>query len=882
MIDYEFSRDRFVKHMTDFSMLDYNNQRGFERYAQFVFPYEYWPTRTAWHWAERAIAKPGAVEGAYNLYEMQQDWQEEVNQKYVAQIQEQLNSANLTDQQRADLEEKLKNANVIAGRMRKLVIPVPFLNDLTKAAGLEGVFNPEIAFDPYAAMFPIANWAIDYTDYSGEPNNIFGKAWQAVSQGPLSPNPIGKTVLSLAGVLPERDEAFDWMRRAGSPALIPLGFGGAGQAIYRWFSLGDEGPIAKLEDATGINVRDFFFENGYGAPGVLKYLASEITGSDPKDSKNWELYGTSRTLASLAAEDKRLVDLEAERRNRKAAGEDAGAVDADINERRQAISQEYVRAFYDQSGPIWDKAKKTYASVQGLKDLTSWLFGMGGVNVWQQGEVIQKGLEFIHNEVMATGDKDQREAFFDRYPEFTPRDIQNTVLEGPDAARDIAREQIYYWETELVNKKYNRRLEDYKSRIDQVQEQIANVEQQGLNLRVNREERSRLADIRDQLYAERDALYDERDKDYDQIDALYGTPVNSYAKNPVDRALREVSDEWYATYRIKDYDQAQAARDDILSRFRPANGANDALAWLTYGVQSAAIRDKARTDSFGKSNEDARLIKEQMERDIDELTQKSYVTLNAKDVTTALGLKEQGPMTPELAEYIQAINLYQSYKGIEELGLSKEEASKRKRDFWNANPLLEKYYGIESYHGSPEEAIQKTLQEWYSIFEDAPDEGDPGRQAYFQTNSKRIEQLRAILEPAGLIDPQNPNEVRLGQLWDAYYQLPQGSDARAQYLKENKAEIDRLNDLLGKDSMGGKSSADASREKQIWDRYYSLPKGDARKAYLMLVKDELNEIRARFGKEPLTNVGWVQENPRMSDNAPIEMSDLDKLFAGVQ
>ncbi len=927
-VDYEFARNYFVRQMTDFSMLDYTHQLGIEKYIQLAFPYEYWPTRTAWHWAERMLAKPGAVMSLWHVKEMSDDWQEHVNDQYVnkmrEQIQPMLDDPNTSPEVRAELEKQLANGQGLAARMNKLTIPVPFLNKLTKAVGLGEGFNPEIAFDPLAAMFPLVNFDRDYDQFT-QPDNIFGKAYRFFEDAKLAPNPMIKSAFQLSGILPERDDAFDWLRNAGSPAATALGFGGVGQAVYRWASLGDNGPVAKLEDALGEDIRGFFLEHGYGGPGVLRALASEITGTDPKDEKSWELYSTSRTLASMAATDPRLSALEAERQTRIAAGEKAVDVNKDINQKRDNVAIEYSKAYFDKSGPLWDNAMKQAASELGLKDVTRWLFGMGGINVWRPGEVIQNGLELIRNGLMNAGKQDDIKQFYDLYPEFTARRIQDTVLRDKDAAEKISREALYFHESNLIVQEFKGRLDTIESELDDpvngVRTKMRALEDAGLQVKANRDARAALAKVRDELYKQRDAIYDERDARFDAITALYGKPENSTFKDPMERAIDNYKDEWYATFRIKDKEARDKAQEDFLNRFPAANGLN--LDWMVFAIKAEGVRNLAFEQTVGKNNEDRNQILDKRDAAIEQLTQESTAYITRRDIETAIGRVEQGPPSPGLAEYIQAINLMTTYKSFETMGLSKAEENRRQAAFWDANPLLNKYYGNggSSYvSSSTGNAIRNTVGQYYSsgnsagttkqltsvnrtltsrspeaaklsdIWDDYYQlpESSQERRDFLIQNEEEINRLNTIVGK----EPIDTTQARLSTYWDTYYQYPEGSQERKDYLNQNREEINKLRVAVGQEPLAAfpqvnspesnavlksftktQAAADIARESQIWNHYYSLPKGESRLAYLAMAAAELNMIRARLGKEPVTP-GIYNNNPRLSDSAPLQLSDL--------
>jgi hypothetical protein len=953
-LDYEWARGKYAKMVADFTMLDYGHQYGFEKFTQFVFPYQFWPTRTAWHWAQRALAHPASVGLLWKIKEGLDEYQDSVNERYINDIRKQLITgddfefvenfliegrashpdeidtdedlgyglmlralnegvdveqaidkvndhlrahnlrldSSLSEEQqeaivagfmrvRDQLEKtlavqaELVNANALAGRMKnKVHIPVPFLNDMLKKVGLPTGFYGSIAFDPYAAMFPLVQWDRDY-DFDKEPGNAFGMVFQQASDLGVSTNPFLKTAMSLTGLLPEGETAFDWLRNTGSPAASVLGFGGLGQAAYRWFSLGEEGPMTWAEDAVGEPIREFFIEHGYGGPGILRALAAEITGADPRDELSFEIYFTSRMLASLVADDPRLLRLEKDRVRRKGGmdplGGDALAIDEEINLEKMKIAREYVLAYHEQSGPLWDKARKYSATQEGLRDVSKWLFGMGGANIWLPGEVTQTGLEFLEDAVLNTGTRDEYFEFLDQYPEFSSRKIQDTVLRNKEEAARIARERLYFWDTELVIKGFQPRIDALTEKIDNMTAAIEQLEAGGLNLRVVREQRGSLFDARGKLFDERSALYDERQVKFDRIETLYGKPLNSFAKNPVDRALDEVEDQWYKTFRIEDSDERRAAQEQLLSRFPAGNGAQGILDWLVLGAKAAAARETAFERGLDQENEIRNNLVVERNNKISGLTSLAMGSLTRRQVEEHIGLEEQGPPTPVLAEYRQAQSLFQTYLGFGEMGLTEEEERERKRTFWDSNPLLEKYYGLPSYQGHPDEAIQTALSRWHDIWRNAPEDGQE-RRDYIDKHEKEIDTLKAQLGPAGLIKPDNPQEARLAEIWDGYFALPDKSQERRDYINQFRDEIDQLNSVLGKKPSPGQ--LDASRENQIWTHYFSLPKGSARRSYLYLVAIELNEIRARLGKDPIVLEGFELINPRLSDSSPLEIGDL--------
>lgn len=880
--DIEFAKNFWVREMTDHTMLDYSHQLGVERYIQMVFPYEFWPTRTAINWAQRALAKPGAVASLMKLYDLQGEWERHISDRFQGQIQalqDQLVQKGLTDAEYQAIHKEIEDKTLLSTRMKgKAIIPVPGLNGILHKFGIDTEFAPYIAFDPLAAVFPAIQWTRNY-DFDTQPTNFAGRIYEFLNNTGLAVNPLVKSPLSLAGII-GNDQPFDWLRNAGPPALISLGFGPVGQAIQRWYVQNDKGGVDAVSKALGVDVPQFFLENGYGPYGLLNYLGNEIMGTDPRDAKNFEIFAATRTLASLAAEDKRLVTLEQERRLRYSRGEDHATVDKDIDARREAVSEEYVKAFNDKSGRLWNQALKASRDQQGLRDISRYLFGMGGVNVMQRGELIQNGLEFLQNAVNQVGDSDQRKAFYDAFPEFTPRTIQDLVLNDPEESRLRAKESLYYWDQQQIVSTYEQRLAGTQQNIDAIDQKIKGIEDNGgLTSRVQREARADLYDKRAKYADERQAIYDERQKDFDRIDALYGKPRNSTAKNPFDRAVDNAKDEWFQIQRITDDIQRQAAQDAFLNRFPPARDSGP-MEWIILGAQGQAAREKARIGSYDRSTEDQRHVDEATDRHIEELTAQATNYITRRDIEAALSLNSLMPPSGQLAEYKQAQDLMTKYVAIGDLGLSDDEERRRKEAYWDSNPLLEKYYGRESYFAGQPIAIQKSLERWYSIYDNAPDNPQQSS-AYFKQYSKELSALRAQLGPMGLIGSQDSNSARLAQIWDGYYALLEKSRAREDYYNNHIQEIRQLQLTVSRPTTQQQSYKDVARERQIWDHYYSLPPGDARDAYLLMVQDELNDIRTRLSKEPMVDVGFVQDNPRLSDSAPLLPEDIQSLFAGV-
>jgi len=216
--------------MADSTMLDYNRQYGADKLLQWIMPYEFWPTRSMWRWAERTIANPGAVASLALSYEMMTEMTADLPQRFEGKFQ----------------------------------IPVPFLGDLMKS---QYGAATQIFFNPIPMMFPTMQWSQDWS-MEGRQGTVAGRVLDFMSSNGPSVHPFVPMAGAAVGLLDRED----WLNR-NWPRALPFGIpgttaqmgimaflNGADIELPSWLSDDDMGqliggsglPLNKLQKVLGI------------------------------------------------------------------------------------------------------------------------------------------------------------------------------------------------------------------------------------------------------------------------------------------------------------------------------------------------------------------------------------------------------------------------------------------------------------------------------------------------------------------------------------------------------------------------------------------------------------------------------------------------------
>ncbi len=242
---------------TDFVMLNYLDQRGIDRIAQSVFPFEFWPTRDAMHWAIRGARAPGAF-GAITIAMFEA-------QKFSEQY---------------GYPQRLQY---------RIPIPLPGLSEfLNKMPGVGqllegGDFAPVYFIDPLRFVFPYT-FLRDQFDDEARRNTLPGRVLDFFQNStPLNVGPFQKFAFRHAGLLDK--DAWRSTVLSGGPFGIPLT--PLARATARFVFTGDT-------DAIPADEQRLYVEKGHFSPGWLRDLLG-------LEDDQWAVWRADRAMASLVA-----------------------------------------------------------------------------------------------------------------------------------------------------------------------------------------------------------------------------------------------------------------------------------------------------------------------------------------------------------------------------------------------------------------------------------------------------------------------------------------------------------------------------------------------------------------------------------------------------
>jgi hypothetical protein len=664
----------------DFTMLNYDNRYGIDHWMALVYPYQFWPTRSMWHWAQRGISRPGAVAATAKLYNLIQD----VN----------------TD---AGIPQRFRNA---------IRLPIPFLDD-----SLQG--GP-MYFDPIKVLFPTADWSADnnFGDSSGTKGSFFGvprNAFAAVNQwaakvGP-GVNPFIDTALQYAGG--DSRALYLKYRFSALPFMIP----GPRQlqAMYSFVQSGED-PDGLIDPQTEEDLS------------LGKHLPEDkLRQALGMNDDEFDIYRTQRVLANQVGEYMK---------------------QGHSIEERQAFSTAALNAMFTQKGKLWTNARKVSKQEAGLSVVTGWLFGMP-VRQYPNGEATQIGIQALYRQVQddsrAAGGGDMTSAFTKMFPEIEVRNAAVSIFDGTDKQDSEIAGSLFAQNLDKVHSRYDDRIDNLNGIIDGLTKQGVLKTQEG----------RRQVDV---LQAERDAITQQRSLEIDNLDKTY-TDRNqdpSLSRTPRTRALQTLEKQYYA---IETPENATSA--DITKQRTQQQAFIEKLPTeQTYVPFAAAINNYAVTHGFDRQitaaydagdREAAQKLIEQRQQFVIDSTTQIQGQITQKEFRQYLDRNKRTPTSDEL-EYDQAKDQIAEYSAIKdragELGYTSKETAALAGAYWDAHPLLAKYYG-----------------------------NGPGVTAHTYEDITRFDRMQSI--------------------WDQFYSLDGGSQARIDYLAMTLTELNGLRRHFG-------------------------------------------------------------------------------------
>jgi hypothetical protein len=243
---------------TDFMMLNYNNQYGIDNVLQMVFPYEFFPTRTAMNWTIRTWNQPGF--GAALALALLQPAQ------YAKDYNMPTRLAYRVPVPLPGLDNFLGN--------------IPVIGDKVKS----GDFGPVYWVDPLSILFPMTSFRHEYVDDQKRSTPLGMVADWTEKNTPLSISPFAKIIGGFTGAL-DRDAWTNSLFQGG-----PFGIPGTiyAQNAMKWLQTGDGSNVPPGEQVS-------YTDKGFFS---LQYLQNLVGMNNAR----FEVYHQERALASMVAQ----------------------------------------------------------------------------------------------------------------------------------------------------------------------------------------------------------------------------------------------------------------------------------------------------------------------------------------------------------------------------------------------------------------------------------------------------------------------------------------------------------------------------------------------------------------------------------------------------
>jgi hypothetical protein len=245
---------------TDFGMLNYNNQYGLDNVFQSVFPFEFFPTRTAMNWLIRTWRQPGAGAALAKALLLPYDYQKQYG---------------LPDRLAFRVPVLLPGLDVFLSN-------IPVIGEKVKNAE----FGPVYWIDPIGVLFPMSNFRNDFVDEQKRSTPMGIVADWMEQNTPLSLSPFAKIVGGVSGAL-DRD-AWTTSLFNGGPFGIPLN--AYANAAMSFIQLGAPNGLPE-------NEQELYTDKGY-------FSSNWFTRMLNMAPDRYDTYRAERALASLVAEGK--------------------------------------------------------------------------------------------------------------------------------------------------------------------------------------------------------------------------------------------------------------------------------------------------------------------------------------------------------------------------------------------------------------------------------------------------------------------------------------------------------------------------------------------------------------------------------------------------
>ncbi len=605
------------------------------------------------------------------------------------------------------------DANIPQRFRQSIRFPIPFMDDTFQGGPMY--------FDPIKVLFPTADWSYDdnFDQAEGEKGNFFGvprNAIAAVNQwakvvGP-GVNPFIDTALQHAA----GDERALYLkyRFSAMPFMIP----GPRQLQALWsFTQSGEDPDGLIDPDTeeAVSLGQHLPEN------KLK----QILGLNDDE---FDLYRTQRVMGNQVG-----IYMK----------------QGHSIEERKAFSHQMLVEMFARKGKLWDNARKIGKHEAGLAVVTGYLFGMP-VRQYPNGEDTSRGIQELYRQVQEDsrkeGSGDMTAAFTEMFPEIEIRNAALAIFDGTDKQDSEIAGALFAQNLSKVHGKYDQRITDLNAVVN-------SLTKQG---KLKTAEGRRGVDI---LEAQRNALTEQRSLEIDDLDKTY-TDRNqdpSLSRTPRTRAMQMLEKDYYAL----ETPENATSLDVQKQRTQQAAFIKGLTTDQSYSPFGSAINHYATTKSFDRKitaaydagdREAAQKLIEERQNFVKSGTEDVKARITQKEFRAYLDRNKRVPNTQEL-EYDQAKDQMSEYFAIKdrggELGYSSKETAALAGAFWDAHPLLKKYYGngvsvrVDSYEDIARyDRMEIIWENFYSL--------EGGSQARIDYLAMTLDELNALRRHFGL------------------------------------------------------------------------------------------------------------------------------------
>lgn len=425
----------------------------------------------------------------------------------------------------------------------------------------------------------------------------------------------------------------------GGPFGIPMTAYGA--AAGKWLYTGDGSDMPDEE-------KDLFSSVGH----FSRQFLSNILGLD---ENRFGIYRRERALATLVA-------------TGKVTPEDADA------------------ALLSHSGPAWKAATKAAEGEKFLSDLTGFLgFRVAGS---LKGEQIIRGERALYSRAAANGTLDQ---FFETYPEYQTYKLAVRGLSDSQEQQGEIETQMYYRDIETyVNQPYQKTLDEIEVEMDTIRSKDTLTE-------IDKEQLMFLNDNVQAIKEEQRTVREELERAYPNR-----SQEASLRMPPKERALRTISDGWYALEMGPDetYDDFQSRRADWLRQFPSRTLEQGEQDWQELFVaynQTNAKYNLLINKAYNKGDFDkGESLSEERDALLESIHETATARVSRYDVEHYLA-QFQRTATPAEVEFNDASNMFELWMSLVRDGspLTNQQQAAVSA-YFRAQPILQKHYNVST------------------------------------------------------------------------------------------------------------------------------------------------------------------------------------------